>query len=320
MYALSSVRLKGRKLPHCRPDLLPSMGIAFGSALWGLFWIPVRAIEEAGISASWTGPTIFVCAVVVFLPFAIWHWQNFLASDFGFWMACGFAGIAFTLYAISFTLTDVVRAMLLFYMSPIWSTLLGILFLGERLALNRVLAIALGLGGLAVVLGGGDGFPWPRQIGDWFALGSGLCWSIASVHFFRGGATLILEKTFGFAICALGASVVLALLPLEIESAFPDVASLRQVWEWLVIVTAFLLPAFYLTIWPTTILSPARVGILFMFEAIAGVGSAAVLTEEPFGVREIVGTLLILSAGITEVIRPQSVMSGGRSDSSSQAE
>ena len=298
-----------------RPDLLPSIGIAFGSGLWGLFWIPVRAIEEAGISTGWTGPTMFVCVVIAFLPVAVWRWRNFLASDSGFWVACGLAGIAFTLYAISFNLTDVIHAMLLFYVSPIWSTLLGIVFLGERLALNRVLAIALGIGGLAVVLGGGDGFPWPSQIGDWCALGSGLCWSIASVRFFQGGATLVLEKTFAFAVCALGASVVLALLPLGIESAFPDVASLGRVWLWLVVVTAFLLPALYLTIWPATVLSPARVGLLFMFEAITGVGSAAVLTEEPFGVREVAGTLLILGAGTAEMIRPQSVTSGGRGES-----
>jgi drug/metabolite transporter (DMT)-like permease len=305
----------GTTLFQRRPDLLPSIGIAFGSGLWGLFWIPVRAIEEAGISTSWTGPTMFVCVVIAFLPIAIRRWRNFLASDSGFWMACGLSGIAFTLYAISFNLTDVVHAMLLFYVSPIWSMLLGIVFLGERVALNRVLAMVLGMGGLAVVLGGGDGFPWPRQIGDWFALGSGLCWSIASVRFFQGGATLVLEKTFAFAVCALGASVVLALLPLGIESAFPDVASLGRVWLWLVIVTAFLLPALYLTIWPATVLSPARVGLLFMFEAIAGVGSAAVLTEEPFGVREVAGTLLILGAGAAEMIRPQSVTSGGRGNS-----
>ncbi len=290
-----------------RPDLLPSLGIAFSAGLWGLFWIPIRAIEEAGVSAAWTGPAIFVCVVITVLPIAIWRWRRFLTSDLGFWTACGLAGLAFTFYAISFNLTDVVHAMLLFYVSPIWSTLLGIVFLGERLTLNRVLAIALGIGGLAVVLGAGDGFPWPRQIGDWFALGAGLCWSIASVRFFQGGATLLFEKTFAFVLCALGASVVLAQLPLGIDASFPQIESLAKVWFWLAVVTAFLLPGLFLTIWPATVLSPARVGILFMFEAIVGVGSAALLTEEIFGLREVVGTVLIISAGVTEMIRPQPV-------------
>ena len=71
------------------------------------------------------------------------------------------------------------------------------------------------------------------------------------------------------------------------------------------IITVFLLPTLYLTVWPATLLSPARVGILFMFEVIVGVGSAGLLTSEPFGVREITGTLLIMSAALAEVIQPQ---------------
>ena len=63
----------GSTLFQRRPDLLPSIGIAFGSGLWGLFWIPVRAIEEAGISTGWTGPTMFVCVVIAFLPVAAWR-------------------------------------------------------------------------------------------------------------------------------------------------------------------------------------------------------------------------------------------------------
>ena len=38
-----------------RPDLMPSVGIAVGAMLWGLFWVPVRAIEQAGVGAIY-GP------------------------------------------------------------------------------------------------------------------------------------------------------------------------------------------------------------------------------------------------------------------------
>lgn len=292
-----------------RPDLLPSIGVAFSSALWGLFWIPVRAINEAGVSVAWTSPTMFICVVGVFLPVALWRWRNFLRSDGSFWLACALGGTTFTMYSISFNLTDVIHAMLLFYISPVWSTLLGAVFLGERLTLNRVLAIFLGFAGLTVILGADGGFPWPRQIGDWFALAAGMLWAVASVRFFKGGATLLIEKTFGFALSALATAVILALLPLGIEATFPEFGQVKNAWIWIVVVTAFILPSLYLVVWPTTVLSPARVGILFMSESFIGVGSAALLTDEPFGVREIVGTLLILSAAIVEVIRPQTISS-----------
>ena len=50
-------------------------------------------------------------------------------------------------------LTEVVRALLLFYLTPLWSTLLGIFFLGERLTVNRFLGLLLAFVGLAIVLG-----------------------------------------------------------------------------------------------------------------------------------------------------------------------
>lgn len=290
-----------------RPDLLPSLAIAFSAALWGLFWLPVRAIEDAGVSAGWTGPVIFAAVTVVFLPAALWRWRRFAGQGFNLLTAGALAGAAFSLYATSFHMTDVVRALLLFYMTPVWSTLLGVVVLRERLSLNRLLALGLGFCGLMVVLGAGVEFPWPRRAGDWLALAAGLCWSLGSVRLFQGGGGLIFEKTFLFVLSALVLSVVLALLPLEIDRSLPSLPVLVGVWPWITALAVFLLPATYLTIWPATVLSPARVGILFMAEIVVGVGSAAVLTEEAFGLREAAGTALILSAGVVEVLRPQRV-------------
>ena len=282
---------------------MASLGISFSAALWGLFWIPIRAIEDTGITALWTGPILFASVALIFLPAAILRWRSVLAAKQELFLIGLLTGTAFSLYAASFNLTDVVRALLLFYVSPIWSTLLGLVFLGERLNLHRVAALVLGLSGLVVVLGDGVSFPWPRHTGDWFALASGLCWSLGSVRLFQGGAKLMFEKTFAFVTGALLVGTLLALLPLGLESTFPDMASFQQGWIWIVGVALCLLPATWLTIWPATVLSPGRVGILFMSEAIVGIGSAAWLTNEPFGLREITGTVLIMSAAVVEVLR-----------------
>ena len=68
----------------------------------------------------------------------------------------------------------------------------------------------------------------------------------------------------------------------------------------------------YLTIWPAMRLSPGRVGLLLMSEVVVGVGSAALLAGEPFGLRELSGTLLILAAGAVEVLgRPTAKAGAG---------
>ncbi len=290
-------------MQESRKDLLPSLGIAFSAALWGLFWIPIRAIEEAGVSVQWVGPVVFASVTLIFLPVVLMRWRVLRRAGRGLILTGLLSGTAFAFYAVSFNMTDVVHALLLFYLSPIWSTLLGLTLLGEKLNINRGAALILGLSGLAVVLGDGVSFPWPRQMGDWFALASGLCWSFASVRLYQGGATFVFEKTFAFIAGAFFVGAALAMLPLGIENAWPDMISLKQGWFWIAGVALFLLPATWLTIWPPTVLSPARVGILFMTEAIVGIGSAALLTDEPFGLQEVAGTALIMSAALAEVLR-----------------
>jgi drug/metabolite transporter (DMT)-like permease len=62
-------------------------------------------------------------------------------------------GAAFSLFTTALALTDVIRAILLFYLTPAWGTILGLLFLGERLDRARDLALLFAFVGLAVILG-----------------------------------------------------------------------------------------------------------------------------------------------------------------------
>jgi drug/metabolite transporter (DMT)-like permease len=91
----------------------------------------------------------------------------------------------------------------------------------------------------------------------------------------------------------------------------PQLSSLDKAWYWILIIALSMLPITYLTIWPATVLSPGRVGMLLMVEVIVGVVSAAILTDEPFGVREFAGTVLIISAGVVEVLRQQKIDKSG---------
>ena len=288
-----------------RADILPSIGLAGGAALWGLYWIPVRGIEQAGVSAFWTGPVIFGASVLLFVPLFLLRWRQFAAHWHHTLIPGLLAGFAFSLYIASLNLTDVVRAILLFYMSPLWSTLLGVLVLKERLSANRVIALLLAFCGLYVVLVIESGLPVPRNIGDWFALLSGLCWSVATVKLFQDGAVYLIEKVTMFVFFALLLSLLLLIWHQGDLGGAPSLSSLASGWYWVALVALLMLPITWLTIWPATVLSPGRVGMLLMVEVIVGVGSAAMLADETFGMREMIGACLIISAGIVEVARQQ---------------
>ena len=294
-----------------RSDLLPSVALAFGAALWGLYWIPIRGIEQAGVAAFWTGPTIFAVSTIAFVPLLILRFRNYVAHWRHILLPGLLAGFAFALYIASLNLTDVVRAILLFYLSPLWSTLLGMLMLQERLTVNRVVALLLAFCGLYIVLVVDNGLPWPSNTGDWFALLSGLCWSIASVKLFQDGARMVLEKVITFVVCALFMSLLLVLWQQGDFSGAPDVATLLAGWQWILLIAVLMLPITWLTIWPTTLLSPGRVGMLLLCEVLVGVTSAALLLDEPFGLRELSGAVLIVSAGVVEVVRQQTVDNSG---------
>lgn len=294
-----------------RSDIVPSIAIAFGAAFWGLYWIPIRGIEQAGVHAFWTGPVIFGASCLLFLPLMLTRIHNYIAHWRHILLPGLLAGFAFALYIASLNLTDVVRAILLFYMSPLWSTLLGILVLKERLTGNRVVALLLAFSGLYIVLVVDSGLPIPRNNGDWFALISGLCWSIASVKLFQDGAQMILEKVTMFVVFALLMSLILILWQQGNLTGMPDILVLEKGWYWILMVALGMLPICYLTIWPAAVLSPGRVGMLLMVEVLVGVASAAMLTDEPFGIREITGAALIISAGVVEVLRQQKFGNSG---------
>ncbi len=291
-----------------RGELLPSAGLAIGAGVWGLYWIPVRAIEQAGVQAAWTGPVIFTASLVVLLPFLLSRLGVLVRNWHGIMLPGLLAGFAFALYIGSLNQTDVVRAILLFYMSPLWSTLLGMVVLRERLTSNRILALILAFSGLYVVLVVESGLPIPRNSGDWYALLSGLCWSVATVRLFQDGARNVPEKVGVFILFALVMSIALVLWEQGDLRQMPSLPMLMPAFYWILAIALLQLPVTFLTIWPATILSPARVGMLLMVEVLVGVASAALLTDEPFGLREITGAVLIVTAGVVEVARRQTVV------------
>ncbi|MDH3667094.1 MAG: DMT family transporter [Paracoccaceae bacterium] len=282
--------------------LIPSLAIVVGGVFWGLFWLPIRWLSETGLAGGWPGAAILAATLLLLLPMAVLRWNQLRT----YWLplaGCAlFTGTAFAFYSISLQLTEVVRCILLFYLTPVWSTALGLALLGERLTFARIAALLLGAAGLLVVLGFGAQFPWPRNIGDWLALGSGLAWAYGSLKLYRMGAVAVPEQILTFII----GSLVVALAAIAIGGpAFggtPDGAALRAAAPYALLAALYVLPMVWLTLWPTTLLSPGRVGILLMSEVVVGVASAATLSGEPFGAREALGAALIIGAGLVEVL------------------
>lgn len=287
-----------------RPDLLPSIVVTLAGMSWGLVWLPMRLLDEIGLRGAWASFAVFVTAVVLLSPLMIARRRRLFAGGTDLLVTGMIIGGAFALYATALVLTEVVYTILLFYLTPVWGTLLGRIMLGERITAGRLLALVFGIAGLLVVLGFDRGLPLPRNIGDWMALLSGIAWAYGSLRVYRSKATSPWESTNAFFAGGLLVTLVVVLIP--IDTPTPSAESLVAAAPWLFAFTAmYLVPSFLVLLWAASRLSPGRVGLLLMGEVVIGVISAALLTDEPFGRRELIGTILIVGAGVIEVMQRQ---------------
>jgi drug/metabolite transporter (DMT)-like permease len=72
---------------------------------------------------------------------------------------------------------------------------------------------------------------------------------------------------------------------------------------WIAIIAGiWVLPGLLLSFWAAARLSPTRASMLFMAEVVVGVVTAAIWTDYPFGWREAVGGIIIVSAGVIEIL------------------
>lgn len=284
--------------------------IGFG-ALWGFYWLPLRQIDALGLTGPWGTVAIMVVACVCLAP-AGWRGRKALAASHPLAIASLIlGGCSLMFYSLGLLYGRVAIIVILFYLTPIWSTLIGRYLLGWPITRARVAALLAGIVGLVLMLGADGKAPFPSGLGEWLGLASGLCWAAASIGIKVKSTAGPGESTFLFAVGALLGGLILAptLEPL------PDVAGLADpqstlfwiiftgvVW-WAVSIIGLL--------WATTKLEPARVGILLMSEVVVSVVSAAAIAGELFSVTELIGGALVMVAGILEFL-PDATRSSAR--------
>ena len=271
----------------------------YAGAVWGLFWIPLRALEEAGINGLWITVVYFLIPTICLIPVVILRWQHVKEGGVSLQITTMLSGGALLLYSTSIVYTDVVRAILLFYLTPIWATILARIFLGDLITPSRVIAMVLAILGMLTIFGLGARFPIPQNIGDWLGIGSGFLWAVAMVRIRKSESHSAIELTAGFfqwsLIFSSGAAFLLA------PSQMPDIEQILPALPLLLIFTALLvLPGTYASLLGPKYLSPGIVGLLFMTEIIVGAISVALLAGEPFGIRELIGVMLIAGASMLE--------------------
>jgi drug/metabolite transporter (DMT)-like permease len=195
------------------------------------------------------------------------------------------------------------RGAIVAYTMPIWAAALGAWYLKERLSRRRVAALALGMAGIALLIGP-DLLGLQRSpLGPLLMIGAAICWA--------GGIVAMKGQRWPIGIMALsawqliigGAPIVLAWLVLEPD---PDLSRLTWVGALatLYAATVALIFCFAAHNKVVTLLPATAAAISTLAIPVVGLLSSAWLLAEPVGWREAAALVLVVAA-IAMVLLPE---------------
>ncbi len=280
------------------------IAILIGASIWGLFWIPLYHLNNNGVTEIWAVVFMFSAGVPIALAVAARNGElNRRAMQSAVFVGF-FTGMGMMLYFAAMVYTDVIRVIFLFYMLPIWATLLSWLIYREPIGQRRLFAIFLALFGLWLLLAGGSDWPLPESKGDWMALASGFCWALCLVRLKRhpdtaAYASSALTLLFG-AVLAIPAALAIG------EASMPSWPVLQQNLLYVLVFGSFvMLPAIIGQVWGARYVPAPRAALITMSEIIVAVTSAWLLIGTEMPPLSLFGGLVIIIAVIIDITSPE---------------
>ena len=283
-----------------RSTLLPSVAMVASAFFWGSMWYPLRKVEASGLTGLWSGAFVYGLVVLPLLPLAVIRRRQLRTGGWPLIVVGASVAACNLLFAGGLVMGEVGMVVLLFYLSPIWASLLERLILKAPLTRARWFAIAVALLGMAILQGVQGRLPLPANLSEWFGLLAGFCWSVGLVFNRVGPPISVVDKSFAQFAFALPIGLLIILAMGRIDT-WPGFTALGTALPWIVAATLiWVIPALSLSLWAAGHLSPGRGSMLLMVEVLVGVGSAAWLAGEPLGWHKILGGALIVSASIID--------------------
>ena len=289
--------------------------VVIAAGLWGIFWIPQRYLDQAGLNGGWAIISQYLTCLAILFPVAVFRYLKGRQTGVSLALPGLLLGGGIVCYANSFLLTDVIHTMLLFYLTPLWATLIELAFLKQKPGKWRVVSLPLALAGVWVVLGEVNGLPMPANSGDWLAFAGGAIYAVgaARVQVSRvDGVFPILFAFFlyGSIVAILQAQLLSAELSLDMDVLLGDAKWSVLAPVLIVLCVTFFIPTNAIISWAPTRIKTGLFSILILSEIVVGTASAALWAGESFGVREVLGSLFILTAGVLEVLLDHKSVSG----------
>jgi drug/metabolite transporter (DMT)-like permease len=280
--------------------------LLLNATTWGLAWLPIRMLTDAGLHPLWATALIYCTATAaIALALGAGLQAVFRGSKGLWWLMLG-SGLTNASFNWAVTLADVARVALLFYLMPVWAALLARWLLGEPLTWRVVSRIGLALTGAAIVFLDAQRSPGMGSwLADLLAITAGMTFAVN---------TVLLRKLAGqsraaIALAMFGGGAMLPLLAALASTAagYPlPMPAAPGPWVWLVVATAAAFVLGNLALQYGAARLPANTTALIMLTEVAvAAASGALLAGEALSVQVLAGGALIVVAAGLSILGPR---------------
>jgi len=275
--------------------LLAVLALLFTATLWGIIWYPLRLLDNAGLGGLWSSLVVYAAALSTGL-FALWrNWHSIVQHprlSIAMLLFGGWTNVAFILAVLD---GNVVRVLLLFYLSPIWAMILGWLFLHERPTPVMILAFVIAMAGAFTMLWLPDAnmtSAW--QTSDWLAISSGLAFALTNTTVRKAQYMAIWPKAVLTWLGVVSVAIVIILVQGQPVPHVSMMTILFAILLGLIGMVSMTLAVQY----GVTHMRVQQSSVILLFELVAGAVSAQLLTNEQILLREWLGGSLIILAAL----------------------
>jgi len=275
---------------------LPIFSLFFGAFVWGIIWYPYRLMANAGVSGIYSSFYVFILTIAIALPYFFITKKKVPIWSKDFWLLALVAGYTNISYVLAVIDGEVVRVMLLFYLSPVWTIFLAHFMLNEDTQKRHYIAVFISLIGAFIMFWEPGYLIHLDSKSDWLALSSGLGFAITNVMTRKHEHMTVNQKALAI---WLGVIVVAIICIMFDKNAMPTLDFFRPVDA--AIMMAIALSLFLSTLlvqFGVTQIKAVEASSFFLFEIVVAAISSYFLVGESIAFNEWLGGIFIITGVI----------------------
>ena len=272
---------------------LPIFSLLFGAFVWGIIWYPYRLMAQAGVSGIYSSFYVFILTIAIALPYFFITKKKVPIWSKDFWLLALVAGYTNISYVLAVIDGEVVRVMLLFYLSPVWTIFLAHFMLNEDTQKRHYIAVFISLIGAFIMFWEPGYLIHLDSKSDWLALSSGLGFAITNVMTRKHAHMTVNQKALAI---WLGVIVVAMICIMFDKNAMPTLDFFRPVDAAIMMVIALsLFLSTLLVQFGVTQIKAVEASSFFLFEIVVAAISSYFLVGESIALKEWLGGILIIA-------------------------